>query len=99
VELPGPNPGLDAHLKTGSLVVMNREPTTTVSPGTTAAMTEADTLRWAQQLAAEVDAVMAEHPEADPENVRHTLILLRESPWTRLERSLRRGRATPVLAR
>jgi hypothetical protein len=63
------------------------------------AMTQAAAERWAREIAAEVEAVMTGYPELDPENVRHTLILLRESPWQRLERSLRRGRATPVLAR
>lgn len=60
---------------------------------------DAAALRWARKLAAGVEAVMDRNPEADRENVRHTLILLQEKPWQRLERSLRRGRATPVLAR
>jgi hypothetical protein len=38
-----------------------------------------------------VEAVLAERPEADPDNVRHTLILLEEPPLERLRRSLIRG--------
>ena len=48
--------------------------------------------RWARQLAAEVEAVMAAYPEADPDDVRRTLISLQSSPLERLNRSLRRGR-------
>jgi hypothetical protein len=40
-----------------------------------------------------VRAVLAVRPEADPDNVRHTLILLEQSPLERLGRSLTRGRA------
>jgi hypothetical protein len=40
-----------------------------------------------------VRAVLAVRPEADPDNVRHTLILLEQSPLERLRRSLTRGRA------
>ena len=60
---------------------------------------EATLRRSARRLAAEVESVRAKHPDADPEDVRHTLILLRMRPWERLERSLRRGRATAVLSR
>jgi hypothetical protein len=56
-------------------------------------------IRWARQLGRDVEAVLSAHPDADPDDVRHTLVMLRMSPWERLERSLRRGRATPVLAR
>ncbi len=42
-----------------------------------------------------VRAVQAERPEADPDNVRHTLILLEQPPLERLRRSLIRGRALP----
>ena len=49
--------------------------------------------RWAARLMKSVRAVMAERPEADPDNVRHTLILLDQSPLERLRRSLTRGRA------
>jgi hypothetical protein len=47
--------------------------------------------RWGSRLAAEVKAVMAQQPDADPEDVRRTLICLQSSPLERLNRSLRRG--------
>jgi hypothetical protein len=40
-----------------------------------------------------VRRVLAAHPDADPDNVRHTLILLEQPPLERLRRSLIRGRA------
>lgn len=49
--------------------------------------------RWAANLMKSVRAVLAAHPEADPDNVRHTLILLELPPLERLRRSLTRGRA------
>ena len=49
--------------------------------------------RWAARLMESVRAVVAEHPEADPDNVRHTLILLEQPPLERLRKSLTRGRA------
>jgi hypothetical protein len=49
-------------------------------------------VRWAKKLAAEVGAVMARHPDADPDDVRLTLISLQSTPLARLNRSLRRGR-------
>jgi hypothetical protein len=49
--------------------------------------------RWAARLMNSVRAVLAVRPEADPENVRHTLILLEHPPFERLRRSLTRGRA------
>ena len=49
--------------------------------------------RWAAKLMKSVRAVLAVRPEADPDNVRHTLILLEQSPLERLRRSLTRGRA------
>lgn len=52
----------------------------------------AATIRWAKKLAADVGVVMARHPEADPEDVRLTLISLQSPPLARLNRSLRRGR-------
>jgi hypothetical protein len=55
-------------------------------------LTAARATRWAKKLAADVDAVMSRHPEADPEDVRLTLISLQSPPLTRLNRSLRRGR-------
>jgi hypothetical protein len=50
------------------------------------------TIRWAKKLAGDVAAVISRHPEADPEDVRLTLISLQSPPLTRLNRSLRRGR-------
>ena len=52
--------------------------------------------RWARRLTARVTKIMAAHPDADPDNVRHTLILLEEPPLERLQRSLIRGRATAI---
>lgn len=49
--------------------------------------------RWAARLTESVQAVLAQHPQADPDNVRHTLILLEEAPLERLRRSLIRGRS------
>jgi hypothetical protein len=48
--------------------------------------------RWARKLASDVASVMAKHPDADPEDVRLTLISLQSTPLERLNRSLRRGR-------
>jgi hypothetical protein len=39
---------------------------------------------------------LAAHPNADPDNVRHTLILLELPPLERLQRGLIRGRATAI---
>jgi len=52
--------------------------------------------RWARRLSARVTKIIAAHPDADPDNVRHTLILLEEPPLERLQRSLIRGRATAI---
>ena len=49
--------------------------------------------RWAQGLMQSVHAVLAVRPDADPDNVRHTLILLEQPPLERLAKSLTRGRA------
>jgi hypothetical protein len=48
--------------------------------------------RWAKRLMNSVNAVLAIRPEADPDNVRHTFILLEQPPLERLRRSLLRGR-------
>lgn len=50
--------------------------------------------RWAARLMESVGAVLAVRPEADPDNVRHTLILLEHPPLERLRKSLTRGRAS-----
>ena len=54
---------------------------------------ERQAARWAARLIESVRAVLAVHPEADPDNVRHTLILLEQPPLERLRKSLTRGRA------
>jgi hypothetical protein len=46
---------------------------------------------WAEKLMDSVRAVLERHPGADPDNVRHTLILLEKPPIERLRRSLIRG--------
>jgi hypothetical protein len=56
----------------------------------------ADAARWALRLSARVARVLAAHPHADPDNVRHTLILLEQPPLERLQRSLIRGRAAAI---
>lgn len=53
--------------------------------------------RWARRLSARVKKVLTAHPDADPDNVRHTLILLELPPFERLQRSLIRGRARAIL--
>lgn len=58
-------------------------------------VSERQAARWARRLMEDVRAVLAEHPEADPDTVRHTLILLQKPPLERLARSLIRGRALP----
>jgi hypothetical protein len=55
--------------------------------------------RWGRRLAAEVAAVVSHYPDADPEDVRLTLIALRRAPMERLNRSLRRGRGFAAFAR
>jgi hypothetical protein len=57
---------------------------------------DAQAKRWALRLSARVEKVLAAHPQADPDNVRHTLILLEQPPLERLQRSLIRGRATAI---
>jgi septum formation topological specificity factor MinE len=48
-------------------------------------------VRWAKKLAKDVVAVVERYPDADPEDVRLTLISLQQPPLERLNRSLRRG--------
>jgi len=62
------------------------------SSASTACVSPAAANRWGKKLAADVAAVMARYPEADPEDVRLTLISLQSPPLARLNRSLRRGR-------
>jgi len=58
--------------------------------------TDAQARRWAQRLSMRVEKIIAAHPEADRDNVRHTLILLEQPPLERLRRSLTRARATAI---
>ena len=44
-----------------------------------------------QLLLATLDKIMKRHKKADPDNVRHTLLLLQEKPINRLRRALLRG--------
>jgi len=60
---------------------------------------DARAARWARRLSVRVGEVLANHPHADPDNVRHTLILLEQPPLERLRRSLIRGRATAASKR
>jgi hypothetical protein len=48
-------------------------------------------LKWAEDLARRVSEIVKENPNADPDTVRHTLILLELSPVERLERALLRS--------
>ena len=41
--------------------------------------------RWARRLSMRVGKVLAAHPDADRDNVRHTLILLEQPPLERLQ--------------
>jgi hypothetical protein len=52
--------------------------------------------RWARRLSNRVEEILARHPDADRDNLRHTLILLELPPLERLHRSLIRGRATAI---
>jgi len=58
--------------------------------------TPASAVRWARQIVARVEQILALHPDADRDNIRHTLILLELPPLERLQRSLTRGRATAI---
>jgi hypothetical protein len=55
--------------------------------------------RWARRLAMQVSEVVKRYPEADPEDVRLTLISLQSPPLERLNRSLRRGRGFAAFRR
>jgi hypothetical protein len=52
--------------------------------------------RRARRLSMRVGKVLAANPHTDPDNVRHTLILLEQPPLERLHRSLIRGRAAAI---
>jgi hypothetical protein len=53
--------------------------------------------RWARRLSMRVKQIVAANPQADPDNIRLTLILLEQPPLERLQRSLIRGRAAAIL--
>jgi hypothetical protein len=59
-------------------------------------MNQVEAVQWGRSLGDRVDFIMALHPQADRDTVRHTLILLDEPPIERLRRSLRRGRAAAI---
>jgi predicted trehalose synthase len=65
----------------------------------TAFINAAEAERWARRLTARVQRVLDDHPDADADNVRHTLILLEQPPLERLQRSLIRGRAAAILGK
>jgi predicted trehalose synthase len=65
----------------------------------TASINAAEAERWARRLTARVQRVLDDHPDADADNVRHTLILLEQPPLERLQRSLIRGRAAAILGK
>ncbi|MFC1544178.1 hypothetical protein ACFL4Y_02880 [Gemmatimonadota bacterium] len=46
---------------------------------------------WANRLWTRVEEIHELHPDSDPDNIRHTLILIEEEPIERLRRALRRG--------
>jgi transcriptional regulator with XRE-family HTH domain len=48
--------------------------------------------RDAAQLIGDVERICRRHPECDPDNVRHTLLMLKMKPWDRLGRALIRAR-------
>lgn len=50
----------------------------------------------ARDLAARVEEIVRAHPAANPDNVRHTLVLLRKEPIERLRRALLRGQAAHI---
>lgn len=56
-------------------------------------------IRWGKRLAAKVAEVLRQHPDADPDIVRLTLINLELPPAERLQRSLRRGRGFAAFRR
>jgi hypothetical protein len=60
---------------------------------------DTDPLKWAEDLARRVAEIIKENPNADPDTVRHTLILLELSPVERLERALLKGGARERIKR
>ena len=58
--------------------------------------TEIKARRWARRLSLRVKKIVAAHPDADYDNIRHTLILLKQPALDRLQRSLIRGRVAAI---
>ncbi len=48
-------------------------------------------LNEVKRLRRQVEKIIQSFPQADPENVWHTLILLKQKPIERLQRALQRG--------
>ena len=55
-----------------------------------------DPVQGAYRILEKVDRVAARHRQVDRDNVRHTLLLLREEPLTRLRRALQRGQRIDI---
>jgi hypothetical protein len=58
--------------------------------------TGASVQRWTRRLMARMQSVLAANPQADCDNVHHTLILLEQPPLERLQKSLIRDRHTAI---
>ena len=63
---------------------------------TQTALREQLALRRHKQRLRRVGRVMRQHPDADREDVLHTVIALEKNPWENLERSLLRGRGVEI---
>jgi hypothetical protein len=64
-------------------------------PPTKLTAAQQQALRTQRRRLRQMERVMRQHPEADREDVWHTLIGL-ENPWANLERSLLRGRGVEI---
>lgn len=53
-------------------------------------------LETVSRMRRRLEEVAARHPEADPENIWHTLVLLDQEPIERLTNALRRGRFSRI---
>lgn len=67
--------------------------------GQATSINQKNLVRWARRLAARVERIIREHPNADPDTVRLTLMALELTPEERLQRSLRRGRGFAAFKR
>ena len=54
--------------------------------------------RDAENIMRQTARIARAHPEADPDNIRHTLLLLRLEPVERLRRALTRGKLERIIA-